>query len=231
MVYFISYKWYKYLNSLAQNTYFEPIWNNSFTTRMSFLDSATAKRTYATGLSELTEEQSSLPPELTVNKTKFRAELTNLTFLLYRFIVGQIYYSLLLLFRITSVTSKFRVVSMLLFLDLQKHFIHKTVGIFFKPLGVGWIHLARRPLIGLLYQPLMIDDDECGAVGGMRIGRGNRSTRRKPVPVHFVHHKSHISWPPGSNPGRRGGKPATNRLSYGTASTCRYVFNLYPDKI
>jgi hypothetical protein len=43
--------------------------------------------------------------------------------------------------------------------------------------------LARRPLIGLLYQPRMIDDDECGAVGGMRIGRGNRSTRRKPAPV------------------------------------------------
>jgi hypothetical protein len=30
---------------------------------------------------------------------------------------------------------------------------------------------------GLLCQPLMIDD--CGAVGGMRIGRGNRSTMRK----------------------------------------------------
>jgi hypothetical protein len=29
----------------------------------------------------------------------------------------------------------------------------------------------------------MIDDDEYGAVGGMRIGRGNRSTRRKPAPV------------------------------------------------
>jgi hypothetical protein len=29
----------------------------------------------------------------------------------------------------------------------------------------------------------MVDDDECGAVGGMRIGRGNRSIRRKPVPV------------------------------------------------
>jgi hypothetical protein len=28
----------------------------------------------------------------------------------------------------------------------------------------------------------MIDDDY-GAVGGMRIGRGNRSTRRKPAPV------------------------------------------------
>jgi hypothetical protein len=27
------------------------------------------------------------------------------------------------------------------------------------------------------------DDDECGAVGGIRIGRGNRITRRKPTPV------------------------------------------------
>jgi hypothetical protein len=27
------------------------------------------------------------------------------------------------------------------------------------------------------------DDDECGAVGGMRISRGNRSTRRKSAPV------------------------------------------------
>jgi hypothetical protein len=30
--------------------------------------------------------------------------------------------------------------------------------------------------------PRMVDD-ECGVVGGMRIGRGNRSTRRKPAPV------------------------------------------------
>jgi hypothetical protein len=33
---------------------------------------------------------------------------------------------------------------------------------------------------------------------------------------HFVHHKSHMTRP-GSNPGRRSGKPATNRLSYGAA--------------
>jgi hypothetical protein len=26
-------------------------------------------------------------------------------------------------------------------------------------------------------------DDECGAVDGMKIDRGNRSTRRKPAPV------------------------------------------------
>jgi hypothetical protein len=40
----------------------------------------------------------------------------------------------------------------------------------------------RWPLFGLLYQPRMIDD-ECGVVGGMRIGRGNRSTGGKPAPV------------------------------------------------
>jgi hypothetical protein len=32
---------------------------------------------------------------------------------------------------------------------------------------------------------------------------------------HFVHHKSHLR----SNPGRRGGKPATNCLGYGAAPT------------
>jgi hypothetical protein len=33
------------------------------------------------------------------------------------------------------------------------------------------------------YQPQMIDGDECGAIGRMRTGRENQSTRRKPVPV------------------------------------------------
>jgi hypothetical protein len=35
-------------------------------------------------------------------------------------------------------------------------------------------------------------------------------------PHHIVHHKSHLP-DPGANPGRRGGKPAPNRFSYGTA--------------
>jgi hypothetical protein len=58
------------------------------------------------------------------------------------------------------------------------------VVFFFGFLGWGWdwVYLVRRPLIGLLYQPRMIDD-ECGAVIGMTIGRGNRSTRRKSAPV------------------------------------------------
>jgi hypothetical protein len=29
----------------------------------------------------------------------------------------------------------------------------------------------------------MIDEDDCGAIGGMKIGRGNRSTRRKAAPA------------------------------------------------
>jgi hypothetical protein len=33
---------------------------------------------------------------------------------------------------------------------------------------------------------------------------------------HFVHHKSHLP-DLGANPGCHGGKPATNRLSYGAA--------------
>jgi hypothetical protein len=33
---------------------------------------------------------------------------------------------------------------------------------------------------------------------------------------HFAHHKSHFP-DPGAKPGRRGGKPATNRFSYGAA--------------
>jgi hypothetical protein len=54
---------------------------------------------------------------------------------------------------------------------------------YFFIMGWDWVHLVLRPLFGLLYQPQMIDDGECGAVGGMRIGRGHRSTRRKPPPV------------------------------------------------
>jgi hypothetical protein len=86
-------------------------------------------------------------------------------------------------------------------------------------LGVGWdwVHSVLRPLFGLWYQPLTIDDVGCEAVGGMRIGRGNRSTSysEKTCPSATLP-TTNPTWPyPGSNSGRRGGKPATNRLSYG----------------
>jgi hypothetical protein len=60
---------------------------------------------------------------------------------------------------------------------------------------VRWVHLVRRPLTGLLYLPRTIDD-ECGAVGGMRIGRGNQSTRRKPAqaPLYATQIPHHLTW-------------------------------------
>jgi hypothetical protein len=46
---------------------------------------------------------------------------------------------------------------------------------------------------------------------------GETEVRGENLPQrHVVHHKSHLP-DPGSNPGRCGGKPATNRLSYGAA--------------
>jgi hypothetical protein len=45
--------------------------------------------------------------------------------------------------------------------------------------------LGTAATIGQLYEPLMIDDGDCGAIGGMTIGRGNRNTRRKPALVPF----------------------------------------------
>jgi hypothetical protein len=49
--------------------------------------------------------------------------------------------------------------------------------------GVRLSSLDIAAIIGLLYHPQMIDDGDCGAVGGMNIDRGNRSTRRKPAPA------------------------------------------------
>jgi hypothetical protein len=48
--------------------------------------------------------------------------------------------------------------------------------------GVRLSPLGTSATVGLFYHPQMIDDDY-GAVGGMGIGRRNRSTQRKPAPV------------------------------------------------
>jgi hypothetical protein len=70
-------------------------------------------------------------------------------------------------------------------------------------------------------------EDDSREADGMYIGRGNRSSRRKPAPVPLLSiTKSHMTRP-GFEPGHRGGKPASNRLSYGAAEhsiTIIYIF-------
>jgi hypothetical protein len=56
-----------------------------------------------------------------------------------------------------------------------------------------------------------------GATGGMKIGRGNRSTLRKPTPVPLCPPQNPTWQTRSRSPDRSGGKPATNRLSYGAA--------------
>jgi hypothetical protein len=43
--------------------------------------------------------------------------------------------------------------------------------------------LGTAATTGLLYQPQMMDDGDYVAIGGMKIGRGNRSTQRKSAPA------------------------------------------------
>jgi hypothetical protein len=49
--------------------------------------------------------------------------------------------------------------------------------------GVRLSPLGTAATTGLLYQPQMIDDGDCEEIGGMKIGRGNPSTWRKPAPA------------------------------------------------
>jgi hypothetical protein len=49
--------------------------------------------------------------------------------------------------------------------------------------GVGLSPLGTAATSGLLYQPQMVDEGDWVATGGMKIGSGNRSTRRKPAPA------------------------------------------------
>jgi hypothetical protein len=73
--------------------------------------------------------------------------------------------------------------------------------------------LGTSATSGLLYLLRMIVTME--EFGGVKIGRGNRSTRRKPALS-----TTNPTWPdPGANPGHLGGKPATNCFSYGAAKT------------
>jgi hypothetical protein len=78
----------------------------------------------------------------------------------------------------------------------------------------NWVHSAPRQPIGLLCQPrvimMMEKLVEWWLAGETEVLGENLLQCR------FVHHKPHMLCPD-ANPGRRGGKRATNRLSYSTA--------------
>jgi hypothetical protein len=90
-----------------------------------------------------------------------------------------------------------------------------TFGSFFIISAVGlWV---LRPLTGLLYQPQMIGDGDCGEIGGMKNSRGNRSTRKKTC-LRATLSTTNRTWlDQRLNPGCRGGKPVTNRMRYDAA--------------
>jgi hypothetical protein len=106
---------------------------------------------------------------------------------------------------------------------------YKTFLIIFliRILGGGWspywVHSAHRPLNDLFYLPrviMMVENLVEWRTAGETEVLGENLPQRQ-----FVHHKSHLP-DPGWNPGLRGGKPATNRLSYGAANikfTCRFI--------
>jgi hypothetical protein len=75
------------------------------------------------------------------------------------------------------------------------------------------VHLVLRRLFGLFYQPQIIDDDDdCAANGKIKIGRRNRSSRRKPAPLPLCPPQILYDLTRARTLGT-----ATNRLSYGTA--------------
>jgi hypothetical protein len=73
--------------------------------------------------------------------------------------------------------------------------------------------------ISLLCIPRMIHEGDCGVIGGANDDcRGNRRTRRKPAPAPLCPTTIPHDQVRFRTPDRSGGKPATNRLSYGAAT-------------
>jgi hypothetical protein len=89
-----------------------------------------------------------------------------------------------------------------------------VLTVFFYYWWGGTKSLGTAATSGLLYKPQMIDEVDCGAVGGMKIDRGNRSTRRKPAPAPLCPPQIPHDPTRARTLGRRGGKSGTNRLSY-----------------
>jgi hypothetical protein len=79
----------------------------------------------------------------------------------------------------------------------------------------NWVHSAPRPFTVLLCLPRAIVRMENYSVEWRLAGEAEVLEKTCPSATLST---TNSTWPdPGSNPGRRGGKPATNRLSYGAS--------------
>jgi hypothetical protein len=83
--------------------------------------------------------------------------------------------------------------------------------------GVEPSPLLTRPFSGPQYSPRVIDGDNYEAISGMNEWQRKPKYSEEICPSAAVSTTDPTWLEPGSNPGRRCGKPATDRLSYGTA--------------
>jgi hypothetical protein len=103
---------------------------------------------------------------------------------------------------------------------------HSFISEIFFLIGIVGVESKLGPLgTAATYRPIVLapGDYDDGTFGGIIIGRGNRSTWRKLAPVPLCLPKTPQACPD-ANPGRRGGKPAINRLSYDTDFGNNYYF-------
>jgi hypothetical protein len=91
-----------------------------------------------------------------------------------------------------------------------------SIVVFFLEVGRDWVQLVRRPLVVL---PALDDTWWVWSSRWNKDLQGKPKYSEKTCPSAALS-TTNPTWPElGSNPGRRGRKPMTNRLSYGTANT------------
>jgi hypothetical protein len=76
-----------------------------------------------------------------------------------------------------------------------------TISLSLSLMEWDWVHLVLQPLFGLLYQPQMIHDNDCGAVGRMI----KRKYSEKTCPSATLSTTNPAWFDSGSNTGRLGG--------------------------
>jgi hypothetical protein len=79
--------------------------------------------------------------------------------------------------------------------------------------------------IGLLYQPRIIDSDDCGAISGLNEWQGKPKYSDETCSSAALSTTDPTWYDPGWNPGRHGGKSASNRVSYASPDVWRYQGN------